>query len=86
MSFHASFSSARETVEELKRLKRRIKEFVEVQKETRGMTNGVARVFEEYVGFFGDVLRSDTSENPQRRQIGFGGTLVVFAKKHEVSD
>jgi hypothetical protein len=85
--FHnVDFSSAMKTVEEFKHVKQRIKEFAGILNEAINVTNGAERIFEKYVRLFEDILQSNTSENPLRKRIGFGGTLVALAKKHEVSD
>lgn len=85
------FSETREPLEELKELKRRIAGMVA---ELRGLQQqksvfvapNVTRALGKYIELFGDIGGLDAAEDPKHRHIGFGGTLVAVARKHEISE
>lgn len=77
------FSSAGKAIEEVKAIKRRIKEFEQIQRQASKTSPEMARLLEQYLELFGDAVISDSPEDPKYRQIGFGGTLVAIAKRSD---
>lgn len=87
MAVHnVDFSNARQPIEDFRRLKRQIASMVEDFKELQQQVTGsqeIANRVAKYVNLFRGIM-PDAPQDPQHRQIGFGGTLVAFARKRAI--
>jgi 2-polyprenyl-3-methyl-5-hydroxy-6-metoxy-1,4-benzoquinol methylase len=79
------FSAAREPMEELKKLREVItdmkRDFISLQKESAIEPKETMGTLRRYIELLSEISGPHVPEDPKRRHIGFGGTLVAFARK-----
>jgi len=79
------FSAAREPMEELKKLREAIavmkKDCMNLQEKNVSASQEIVRTFKKYMELFSEISGPHVPEDPKRKHIGFGGTLVAFARR-----
>jgi len=82
------FSAAREPMEELKRLRETIagmvRDFTKLQERNAIASQEVSWTLKKYMELLIGIAGPHVSEDPKHRHIGFGGTLVAFARRQDV--
>ena len=79
------FSAAREPMEELKKLREVVaamkRDFISMKQDSATVSQEGMCTMEKYIELLSQICGPHVPEDPKRRHIGFGGTLVAFARR-----
>jgi 2-polyprenyl-3-methyl-5-hydroxy-6-metoxy-1,4-benzoquinol methylase len=82
------FSAAREPMEELKKLREVIagmkNDFMNLKEQNSTASQEAVCTLKKYIELLCGISGPHVPEDPKRRHIGFGGTLVAFARRQAV--